>query len=562
MNSFTTIPKFRFWCQKILPLVYDDSLSYMELLCKVIDYLNKVIEDINNIPDYINSMVSDEKLKEILSELLDELREQIARANEGENTTASYDRDIDELIWLNGKLIRMTRAILAGDRYIVDDGTPDVTGNFVYTSVEVEMQRIKNSLTSEINARQQADEQLQTNINAEAEAREQADTQLQGNISAEASAREQADIQLQGNIDGEASARGQADTQLQTNINNLGLRITDEVQTLNEKIDDIPQVHIIDIINEGAIGDGTTDNSSVISNIFTNLQGGEIILIPHGDFRILSDINITKPCTILGGGSFMKGLWNGSHEGSVLRFSSGNGIRIKSAGVNIEGIGIIGNASNIAIEYQPDSEIGIGSICGSLRNINIWQVNFGVKFTNCFKTVMENVFVHTGTVGFELGESPTGFTSLTMINCWAASCTHGYRLYVGIYSSLIDCACDNCQYGYEIYGCGGMKLLNCGVEGATVVPVIMESCNDVVIDGLVAVDCGGDTYASSLVRIQSNNKRCTITNSQTINPKANMHAIVSISPSTDNFIYNNIINQINYQGTIVNDNHIVLQADS
>lgn len=35
---------FRFFCQKVLPLVYDDSLSYYELLCKVVDYINKLIE--------------------------------------------------------------------------------------------------------------------------------------------------------------------------------------------------------------------------------------------------------------------------------------------------------------------------------------------------------------------------------------------------------------------------------------------------------------------------------------------------------------------------------------
>ena len=35
---------FRFWCQKVLPLVYDDSLSYYEILCKVVDYINKLIE--------------------------------------------------------------------------------------------------------------------------------------------------------------------------------------------------------------------------------------------------------------------------------------------------------------------------------------------------------------------------------------------------------------------------------------------------------------------------------------------------------------------------------------
>ena len=35
---------FKFWCYKVLPLVYDDSLSYYEVLCKVVNYINKLIE--------------------------------------------------------------------------------------------------------------------------------------------------------------------------------------------------------------------------------------------------------------------------------------------------------------------------------------------------------------------------------------------------------------------------------------------------------------------------------------------------------------------------------------
>ena len=38
------IDKVKFWCYKVLPLVYDDSLSYYELLCKVVGKLNEVIE--------------------------------------------------------------------------------------------------------------------------------------------------------------------------------------------------------------------------------------------------------------------------------------------------------------------------------------------------------------------------------------------------------------------------------------------------------------------------------------------------------------------------------------
>ena len=45
------LPYFRFWCQKVLPLVYDDSLSYYETLCKITDYLNKTIEQTNEVTD-------------------------------------------------------------------------------------------------------------------------------------------------------------------------------------------------------------------------------------------------------------------------------------------------------------------------------------------------------------------------------------------------------------------------------------------------------------------------------------------------------------------------------
>lgn len=49
---------FRYWCQKVLPLVYDDSLSYYELLCKVVDYLNKTMEDVTNMSGDIDNLLN------------------------------------------------------------------------------------------------------------------------------------------------------------------------------------------------------------------------------------------------------------------------------------------------------------------------------------------------------------------------------------------------------------------------------------------------------------------------------------------------------------------------
>lgn len=46
-----TMGVFRVFCQKVLPAVYDDSLSYYELLCKSLDYLNKTMDGVNQIND-------------------------------------------------------------------------------------------------------------------------------------------------------------------------------------------------------------------------------------------------------------------------------------------------------------------------------------------------------------------------------------------------------------------------------------------------------------------------------------------------------------------------------
>lgn len=44
-----TLGAFRTFCQKVLPAVYDDSLSYYELLCKVVDYLNETMGSVDEL---------------------------------------------------------------------------------------------------------------------------------------------------------------------------------------------------------------------------------------------------------------------------------------------------------------------------------------------------------------------------------------------------------------------------------------------------------------------------------------------------------------------------------
>lgn len=44
-----TLSMYQLFCQKVLPAVYDDSLSYYEAVCKVADYLNKTMKNVNDV---------------------------------------------------------------------------------------------------------------------------------------------------------------------------------------------------------------------------------------------------------------------------------------------------------------------------------------------------------------------------------------------------------------------------------------------------------------------------------------------------------------------------------
>lgn len=85
--------EFRFWCQKVLPLVYDDSLSYYELLCKVVIYLNNVIKTVNNISESMqNIVVIFEELKKFVEDYFKNL-----------DVQDEIDKKLDEMA-ANGQL--------------------------------------------------------------------------------------------------------------------------------------------------------------------------------------------------------------------------------------------------------------------------------------------------------------------------------------------------------------------------------------------------------------------------------------------------------------------------
>ena len=132
------IKTFRFYCQKILPLVYDDSLSYIETLYKVSSKLNEVIDDYNELIDYYNTLP--QLLEQITAKLseLDDFVDTINRefAELDARLTAKVDKKlakVDEELAKSLELIEHEMAELEA-------------------KVNVEIERLRIELTQVINS--------------------------------------------------------------------------------------------------------------------------------------------------------------------------------------------------------------------------------------------------------------------------------------------------------------------------------------------------------------------------------------------------------------------------
>lgn len=107
---------FRFWCQKVLPLVYDDSLSYYELLCKVVNYLNDVIENVDGLKIDIDKL--------------------LATYGELENYVNNYFNNLDAQKEINTKLDSM-----------VSDGTlAEIINEHIFNEINQEVSNLTNEV--------------------------------------------------------------------------------------------------------------------------------------------------------------------------------------------------------------------------------------------------------------------------------------------------------------------------------------------------------------------------------------------------------------------------------
>ena len=202
-------------------------------------------------------------------ELWANVKKAITPNDEGHSPTATAARAVNDLVWVNGALVRVTRAMNAGDAYVsgsncVSSSTNEVLHYLVTTFNE--------GLSAEKTARENADTQLQTDIDNETQARKDADTQLQTDIDNETQARKDADTQLQTDIGNETQARIEADKKLQ------------------KQIEDKSSGAFANVKDYGALGNGLADDTEAIKRA---MASGLPLLFPDGTYNITQDVTLT-----------------------------------------------------------------------------------------------------------------------------------------------------------------------------------------------------------------------------------------------------------------------------
>lgn len=230
-------------------------------------------------------------------ELWADVKKAITPNDEGHSPTATANRAVNDLVWVNGALVRVTKTMTTGNAYVPGSNCVSSSTNEVLHYL---ITAFNDGLSAEQTARKEADTKLQTNIGAEKTARENADTNLQTDIGTEKTARENADTNLQTAIDAEKKARENADTNLQTAI---GAETTAREKAINDLKKSTADLEVF-ITPEmyGAKGDGSTDDTAAIQAAFNAANANKPIILT-GQYYCTGTITVKRDTTVIGAAS-------------------------------------------------------------------------------------------------------------------------------------------------------------------------------------------------------------------------------------------------------------------
>ena len=161
-NDYKDIGRFRFWCQKVLPLTYDDSLSYYELLCKMVNYLNdtitnvdmvgadmeKVYDAYNQLQNYVNTYYDNLDAQALVDVKLDTMAEDGTLSVLIRPMIVAYEEQLAVLNARMDEFTKLAEGSTTGDAELVD-ARVDYNGK-TWANVGEHMRGVSNELSASV----------------------------------------------------------------------------------------------------------------------------------------------------------------------------------------------------------------------------------------------------------------------------------------------------------------------------------------------------------------------------------------------------------------------------
>lgn len=297
----------------------------------------------------------------------------------------------------------------------------------------------------------------------------------------------------------------------------------------------------ISVKDEGAKGDGTTDDSPAFQSAINKLQaaGGGKLFIPKGTYRLTKTLN-------------MQATSSGWHNLVVMGDGVGTTVLDFSTAVaGSDGIGIFGwggrlrlssftlkNAPLVGINCNkgvlPGSESYISRV--SMDNLVVDGCGSdGLRFVQVYMGTFNDIESrNNGDIGFNL----LGFhTSMVFNRCWAGgdavypnggNLGAGWKLNGLTYSKLISCSADwNGGQGYLVQNTAGFSIDSCGAESNSQEGWFVRSGFDT--SGMPALAIGVSGFSLNNCFALNNGKAAANTYANFLAISANSGQVVKVS---------------------------------
>lgn len=217
--------------------------------------------------------------------------------------------------------------------------------------------------------------------------------------------------------------------------------------------------NIFNLIEQGGIGDGISDNSSILQKIIDNSQNKSITInIPYGRFLLKSKILCVRGVPfniVIRGESTFGSIFICEQDGFIFNLTGTQSFVYNGNYVSVQNITFeskSNTSSFTAIRLETINSFAGGMLQGEFKNLsfhqsdgyNGWQ--YGIRIINCqLIRISEISFTAGGTAicfGRDEGETETDFDhQFVSVNFWISQCyiqsaVYGIKIGLGLYQGF------------------------------------------------------------------------------------------------------------------------------